>query len=265
MAKKKGIRESRHEYIKRDLRELKKLGFEEIDVLNGRSIESLAYTKKGYDNYRKHIRALKSNYRKSNNINDYGVVYTNKQMKQIQNLEKKSADIFKKKLNNITNNRNLSEIEKEFLNGKPIYHSKSAIEINVSIPLKGEKYKNIVQNKNDLKHFNLRIKEANEYLDQLEKMDTDKMLGLNTEGFKKNFLKVFETDLEEWQVEELKNDFENLNYVERASILQNMDRLISWVNSLTGQHGAYAGEPYMAIKEKVLTFKTGQFNIIKRG
>ena len=58
--KKKGIRQTRQDYIKRDIRELQKLGFSLTDVVGDRSIESLAYTKKSYDRYRKHIRALKN-------------------------------------------------------------------------------------------------------------------------------------------------------------------------------------------------------------
>ena len=82
--KKKGIRQSRQDYIKRDIRELQKLGFSFNDIVGDRSIESLAYTKKSYDRYRKHIRALKNKAR----TNQHGIKMTVKQFNQIKKLEK---------------------------------------------------------------------------------------------------------------------------------------------------------------------------------
>ena len=47
---KKGIRERRQDYIKRDIRELTKLGFDKATILKDKAIESIAWSQKSYDN-----------------------------------------------------------------------------------------------------------------------------------------------------------------------------------------------------------------------
>ena len=101
--KKKGIRQSRQDYIKRDIRELQKLGFSLTDIVGDRSIESLAYTQKSYDRYRKHIRALKSKAR----TNQHGIKMTVKQFNQIKKLEKEFTELKAKELDRIAKQNNL--------------------------------------------------------------------------------------------------------------------------------------------------------------
>ena len=118
--KKKGIRQTRQDYIKRDIRELQKLGFSLNDVVGDRSIESLAYTQKSYDRYRKHIRALKNKAR----TNQHGIKMTVKQFNQIKKLEKEFTELKSKELERIAKQNNLNALEIAYLKGKEIMANK---------------------------------------------------------------------------------------------------------------------------------------------
>ena len=118
--KKKGIRQTRQDYIKRDIRELQKLGFSLTDIVGDRSIESLAYTKKSYDRYRKHIRALKNKAW----TNQHGIKMTVKQFNQIKKLEKEFTELKSKELDRIAKQNNLNALEIAYLKGKEIMSNK---------------------------------------------------------------------------------------------------------------------------------------------
>lgn len=253
MATKKGIRQSRKDYIKRDIRELQKLGFDEVTILNGRSIESLAYTQKSYDRYRKHIRALK----KQSRTNTHGITFTKKQMKEIRDLEKEFNQIKDSEFKRLVKSSNLSPIDLAYLKGKEISSNKYPESIKLGMSFGKENIFDSINNKNKYESI------INLFKDLKENFTVDNIID-NGRWFDKIYLANFEEYgyIDEDEREILNALFQELSPVQKSFVKNNIDYLMRKVESVTNARTNPLSH-FSAINELIIKESQATYNISK--
>lgn len=251
MAKKKGIRQSRQDYIKRDLRELKKLGYSMEDILNGRTIESLAYTQKSYDNYRKNIRKLKKKAR----TNQHRITFTKKQYEEIRKIEKDFTELKSRELERIAKQNNLNALEIAYLKGKEIMSNK--FQTSLSLPNNFGKVKLFDYiNKKD---------KVDEMIEEI-KNEMDNFVGdeLIDDGRRidKLYLQQFEEagfiDEDERQV--LKEEYEKLSPIEKAFAREKINYLSRYIYTFVNDKLA-SSTPYHELAKIMYDVKKAKYQI----
>ena len=248
---KKGIRESRQDYIKRDLRELKKLGFNEVDILGTRSIESLAYTKKSYENYRKHIRKLKKQAR----TNQHGITLSVNQFNQIRKIEKEFTDLKKKELDRITKENNLSAIDRAYLVGKEIMSNKFQSSVKLANNFGDVKLFNLINKKESIDKM---IKESQ---DEMNNFNSDKLLQ-DTERIDKFYLSQFEEAgfIDDIERDILKEEFAKLSPVEQAFAREKINYLSRYIYTFVNDKLA-SSTPYHELMKVIADSKKAKYQI----
>ena len=250
MAVKKGVRKNREQYIKRDIRELQKYGVPIDDILQGKEIKSIAYNKTGYENYRRHIRRIKSNLRKDNSrVNQHGRLFTNKELKQIRELEEYFNEI---KLNEYkryasTRNNNIGAIEKAFLFGKEVRSRTGGESLKLSNNFAREDIFNSIGKKDNLQEV-LEIYEEDAdsfyYSDVVD----------NGKWFDEIYLRKYEESgkISEIEREILLQSYQELEMTQKSQIKKTIDKKMQAVESATKHNPKYSGNTFMAINDIIL-------------
>lgn len=248
---KKGLRQSRQDYIKRDLRELKKLGFNEVDILGERSIESLAYTEKSYNRYRKHIRALKKKAR----TNQHGITMTVKQFNQIKKLEKEFTDLKSKELERIAKQNNLNALEIAYLKGKEIMSNK--FQSSTKLP----------NNFGEVKIFDYINKKSNiesmikEIQDEMDNFNGDDLVE-STKRIDEFYLKPFEEAgfIDEDERAILKEEFDRLSPIEKAFAREKINYLSRYIYTFVNDKLA-STTPYHELMKVIADTKKAKYQL----
>lgn len=249
MAKKsKGIRERRIDYIKRDIRELKKMGFEISEILKERTMESLAYTKKSYENYRNHIKSLKKKVR----TNQHGRTFTKKELEKIKDLEDKfnnlKADEFKK----YSAGKNLSPAEKAFLHGKEVRAINNGESMRLSNNFAPVNIFESFQKKDNFDSL------YDLWLQDYETFSTNDVVD-NGFWFKKLYIDKFEENgkLSSFESGLLMDMYSDLEMVHKMHIKKNIDKLMQIVESATSNRkSGFCNNYFRAIHNIVLSSNT---------
>ena len=249
--KKKGIRQSRQDYIKRDIRELQKLGFSLTDIVGERSIESLAYTQKSYDRYRKHIRALKTKAR----TNQHGIKMTIKQFNQIKKLEKEFTELKSKELDRIAKQNNLNALEIAYLKGKEIMSNKFQSSTKLS------------NNFGEVKIFDFINKKANidktikEIQDEMDNFKGEDLLE-STKRIDKFYLEPFEEAgfIDEDERAILKEEFDNLSPIEKAFAREKINYLSRYIYTFVNDKLA-STTPYHELMKVIADAKKAKYQL----
>ena len=246
---KKGIRERRQDYIKRDIRELTKLGFDKATILKDKAIESIAWSQKSYDNYRKHIRTLKRQLKQGFlHKNQHGRLFSSSEYKEIQkvtkllNSKKKSEFEKYKQLH-----PNMDAVEKAFLLGKEVTTKTSAELLKLSNNFGSEDIFNTIDKDDNLDDWLEYYKDKSDYFSIESVVDDsgywfDKMaLG--------DFYKYGKINDDEYEI--LLDLYKELPSTVKMHIKNNIDTLLKQVESATKT--IYKDDYYQGIKTIMLT------------
>ena len=246
---KKGIRERRQDYIKRDIRELTKLGFDKATILKDKAIESVAWSQKSYDNYRKHIRTLRRQLKQGFlHKNQHGRIFTPSEYKEIQkvtkllNTKKKSEFMKYQK-----EHSNMSTIEKAFLLGKPVVSKTGSEEMRLGFNFSQEDIFNKIGKEEDLR-------DRLDYYKNKADMFNKNMVVDNGRWFDKLVLRDFYDygKLTDDEYELLYDLYAESSSIVKMHIKQNVDTLLKQVDS-AGSDGKYKGDYFNAIRHIMLT------------
>ena len=249
--KKKGIRQSRQDYIKRDIRELQKLGFSLTDIVGDRSIESLAYTKKSYDRYRKHIRALKNKARK----NQHGIKMTVKQFNQIKKLEKEFTELKSKELDRIAKQNNLNALEIAYLKGKEIMSNKFQSSTKLPNNFGEVKIFDYINKKDSIDRLIEDIKQ------ELEEFDGDKLLD-NGKAVDVFYLNPFEEAgfIDEDEHDILFEEYNKLSPIEKAFAREKINYLSRYIYTFVNDKLA-STTPYHELMKVIADAKKAKYQL----
>ena len=249
--KKKGIRQTRQDYIKRDIRELQKLGFSLIDIVGDRSIESLAYTKKSYDRYRKHIRALKNKAR----TNQHGIKMTVKQFNQIKKLEKEFTELKSKELDRIAKQNNLNALEIAYLKGKEIMSNKFQSSTKLPNNFGEVKIFDYINKKDSIDRLIEDIKQ------ELEEFDGDKLLD-NGKAVDVFYLNPFEEAgfIDEDEHDILFEEYNKLSPIEKAFAREKINYLSRYIYTFVNDKLA-STTPYHELMKVIADSKKAKYQL----
>ena len=249
--KKKGIRQTRQDYIKRDIRELQKLGFSLTDIVGDRSIESLAYTKKSYDKYRKHIRALKNKAR----TNQHGIKMTVKQFNQIKKLEKEFTELKSKELDRIAKQNNLNALEIAYLKGKEIMSNKFQSSTKLPNNFGEVKIFDYINKKDSIDRLIEDIKQ------ELEEFDGDKLLD-NGKAVDVFYLNPFEEAgfIDEDEHDILFEEYNKLSPIEKAFAREKINYLSRYIYTFVNDKLA-STTPYHELMKVIADSKKAKFQL----
>ena len=249
--KKKGIRQSRQDYIKRDIRELQKLGFSLTDIVGDRSIESLAYTQKSYDKYRKHIRALKNKAR----TNQHGIKMTVKQFNQIKKLEKEFTELKSKELDRIAKQNNLNALEIAYLKGKEIMSNKFQSSTKLPNNFGEVKIFDYINKKDSIDRLIEDIKQ------ELEEFDGDKLLD-NGKAVDVFYLNPFEEAgfIDEDEHDILLEEYNKLSPIEKAFAREKINYLSRYIYTFVNDKLA-STTPYHELMKVIADTKKAKYQL----
>lgn len=245
---KKGIRERRQDYIKRDIRELTKLGFDKATILKDKAIESIAWTQKSYDNYRKHIRTLKRQLKQGYlHKNQHGRIFSSKEYKQIMNVTKilntkKKVEFEKYK----REQPNMDSVEKAFLLGQEVTTKTSSEMLKLANNFGNEDIFNSIGKDDDLTDM------LDYYEDKANRFTKEQVVD-NGYWFDRlvlnDFYKYGKINEDEYEV--LLDVYKELPATVKMHIKHNIETLMQQVESATTTK--YKNDYYRAIKTIMLT------------